>query len=67
MVINNYCPFTDEVLLNIVFNKVEIPAIKKKLIECLTILSNEWYMEQHTQKYFDAGNVITDFRNRNHI
>jgi hypothetical protein len=60
MVNSNYCPFSDPVLLNIIF-RVEIPAQKKHLIQCLYILHNEWGFENHTKKFWDAGQDIGDF------
>lgn len=60
---NNYCPFADAGLLGIIY-KVGIPSEKKRLLDCLMILSNEWYVEQHTQKYFDAEKVVDDFMRR---
>lgn len=60
MVNYNYCPFTDANLLNIIF-RVEIPAKKKQLFDCLAILESEWNAESHSPQFWTAGQVIGDF------
>ena len=55
-----YAPFADPALLGIIY-RVEIPDKKKQLIDSLTVLSQEWYQEIHSQQYWEAGKVIGDF------
>jgi hypothetical protein len=58
-------PLIDASLCFIV-DRIEVPEIKTRLIECMYVIIDEWTLESHSAQYDEAFKVLTQFR-RNHL